>query len=190
MSPKLTTDHHEHTSAFKAKPNAAHHALAWLSIPENRLAVAPESTSFHIITQNVDGLSLKAAQTSADPSTALSSIIEMHGAIADTICTSCKHRESNTNSPICEALRGTEAKLFKPDESEDKIPAKDLPRCERPGCSGLLRPGVVWFGEAIDKLPEIGDIVDAADMCLVVGTSSTVSEVLFHFNARLKGKFS
>lgn len=164
-------------SAFKAKPNAAHYALAWLSLPENRLAVAPQSTSFHIITQNVDGLSLKAAHASSDPESALSNIIEMHGAIADIICTKCGHRETNTSSPICAALAGTEAQLLQPDKDEKKIPVEDLPRCKQPECGGLLRPAVVWFGEEIDQLPAIEELVEAADMCLVIGTSSTVSNI-------------
>ena len=57
-----------------------------------------------------------------------------------------------------------------------EAPAADeaLPHC--PLCGGLLRPGVVWFGEAIP--PAALDIADAAsadcDVFLSVGTSSLV----------------
>jgi NAD-dependent deacetylase sirtuin 5 len=164
-------------SAFKAQPNPAHHALAWFSNPQNRLSVAPNSESFDIITQNVDGLSYKAARIASNPDAAEKCIIEMHGAIRDTTCTSCGRRETNLSSPICPALGGTEARLFKPDENEEKIPVELLPQCKQPGCGGLLRPAVVWFGEAIDLLDPIEVLVRQADMCLVVGTSSTESTV-------------
>lgn len=142
----------------------------------------------------MDGLGLKAARVSSDPSSALSSILEMHGAISDTMCTKCHHRETNLTSPICSALEGTEARLFKPEENEESIDVKDLPRCGQPGCGGLLRPAVVWFGEEIPRLPEIEELVENADLCLVIGTSSTASLLtLFqgsdtaHLNACLLG---
>jgi NAD-dependent SIR2 family protein deacetylase len=38
-----------------------------------------------------------------------------------------------------------------PDASKcENIPVNQLPRCEKDGCGGLLRPGVVWFGENLD----------------------------------------
>ena len=57
------------------------------------------------------------------------------------------------------------------------IPVEELPRC--PKCEkGLLRPGVVWFGEAlpektmdaVDKFVEESKI----DLMLVIGTSGKV----------------
>lgn len=58
-----------------------------------------------------------------------------------------------------------------------EVAEKDLPQC--PKCKeGLLRPGVVWFGEtlpektinAVDKWIAAGPI----DLCLVIGTSARV----------------
>lgn len=48
------------------------------------------------------------------------------------------------------------------------------PRC--PGCNGLARPGVVWFGESIDSavLRRASDAAARADVFLSVGTSSVV----------------
>lgn len=31
------------------------------------------------------------------------------------------------------------------------IPKDDLPRCEKEGCKGLLRPHIVWFGENLEE---------------------------------------
>ena len=57
---------------------------------------------------------------------------------------------------------------------DEKVPFPSLPpRC--PDCGGLARPGVVWFGEAID--PEVLERSVAAldcDVCVVVGTSGIV----------------
>jgi len=41
-------------------------------------------------------------------------------------------------------------------------------------CGALARPGVVWFDEKPYKLDEINSLVYKADLCLVIGTSSTV----------------
>ncbi len=57
---------------------------------------------------------------------------------------------------------------------DERAPLPEIPaRC--PGCSGLARPAVVWFGEPID--PEVLEISRRrldCDVCLVVGTSSVV----------------
>jgi NAD-dependent deacetylase len=47
------------------------------------------------------------------------------------------------------------------------------PRCE---CGALLRPDVVWFGEALpeDAFERAAELVHAADAVLVVGTSGVV----------------
>ena len=99
-------------------------------------------------------------------------MLEMHGRICDVLCTSCGHREVDMSSPICEALRGTEA-LVENNEMEPDIQLQDLPRCTQ--CGSLARPGVVWFGEIPQHLSDIRKLVREADLCLVVGTSSTVS---------------
>ena len=59
-----------------------------------------------------------------------------------------------------------------------KISAEELPHC--PECkTGLLRPGVVWFGEALpeDVIKSIDDWIQSTpkiDLMLVIGTSSQV----------------
>ncbi|MDX1500605.1 MAG: NAD-dependent deacylase [Woeseiaceae bacterium] len=56
----------------------------------------------------------------------------------------------------------------------DADPAAAVPRC--PGCGGPVRPGVVWFGEAIpaDALERSFAAAARCDLFLSVGTSSLV----------------
>ena len=64
------------------------------------------------------------------------------------------------------------------------------PNC--PHCGGIARPGVVWFGEAID--PGILNASREAlncDVCLVVGTSSVVYPAAgLSAEARRRGAFT
>ncbi|KAH8202077.1 hypothetical protein TruAng_003745 [Truncatella angustata] len=71
------------------------------------------------------------------------------------------------------------------------IEESELPQC--PSCkSGLLRPGVVWFGEGLpqDVMDEVDALFDEEniDLCLVIGTSSLVWPAAgFAEQARNKG---
>ena len=144
--------------------------------------IAPDST-FTLVTQNVDGLSVRANQEISekypidsavqDPALPQPTLIEMHGRLFDVLCNKkrCKHREFNTTSPICEALAGTE-ELVEHGTNDPEIDLSALPRCSK--CGSLARPGVVWFGERPHHMGLIDDLVAKADLCLVIGTSSTV----------------
>jgi NAD-dependent deacetylase len=130
-------------------PNPAHLALARLALS------GPTPTT--LVTQNVDGLHHRAAREvageGADPSRAFP--LEVHGAIHRDRCSGC-------------------GALSEGATEVDVTSVRTLPRCSV--CSALLRPAVVWFGEALD--PEvIGAAFHAAreaDLCLVVGTSALV----------------
>lgn len=52
----------------------------------------------------------------------------------------------------------------------DAVPRWCVHRCEEDGCNGLLRPHVVWFGEALDPgvLTAVEKELDICDLCLVV----------------------
>jgi len=163
--------HYRREVAMKAKPNRAHKILASLSLSSSPFR-DPAST-FKIITQNVDGLSLAAAQATTNPTEALEAIIQIHGSILSTTCLNCNQTEENRHSPICEALGGQELSPESP-VSLTKIPQEELPRCTRNGCRGLLRPAVVWFGETPMFLDEIDELLGHTELCIVVGTSSTV----------------
>ena len=101
---------------------------------------------FTLVTQNVDGLHERAGTRN---------VVRFHGSIWELSCwRSCgaspgRWRDDTTPLPA--------------------IP----PPC--PHCGGLARPGVVWFGEAIDPavLEESLAALDC-DVCLVVGTSAVV----------------
>lgn len=70
-----------------------------------------------------------------------------------------------------------EVDIADPNVPIPKLEAKDLPQC--PQCGGLLRPGVVWFGEALPKntISAVKAWVAESpqiDLILVIGTSSQV----------------
>ena len=78
-------------------------------------------------------------------------VLEFHGSLWTLRCTSCGREERNTDVPL------------------------DLPpAC--PGCSGLMRPGVVWFGESIDAevMRASSQAAMSSDLFLVIGTSGLV----------------
>ena len=112
-------------------------------------ALEARNEGWQVLTQNVDGLHTRAGSQR---------VTELHGSIWRLTC-----------ARGC----GQATEL-----SPEAVPAEDaeLPRC---ACGALQRPGVVWFGEALD--PEVVDAawraVDDCDALLVVGTSSVVYPV-------------
>ena len=127
--------------------NPGHLALAHLALGH---------TPATIVTQNVDGLHTRAAHEaagSADPSPALP--IEVHGVIDRDKCSVCDARSPGV----------TDVDVSSPES---------LPRCA--ACDGMLRPDVVWFGEALEPevLARAFAVAHEADLCLVVGTSALV----------------
>jgi NAD-dependent protein deacetylase/lipoamidase len=120
-----------------ALPNPGHTALATL-----------HRRGWRVLTQNVDGLHQRAG--SAD-------VIELHGSIWRSRCSSCGRAEE-----------------LHPDLVEEE--SAPLPRCH---CSALMRPAVVWFGEPLDSevMRSAWTTVEAADAVVVVGTSAVVFPV-------------
>jgi NAD-dependent deacetylase len=102
--------------------------------------------NFTLITQNVDGLHERAGTRN---------VVRLHGSIWEVLCWS-----GCAGSP--------------PRWRDDTAPYSEIPpRC--PHCGELIRPGVVWFGEALD--PEIVDRAEAAadcDVFITIGTSAIV----------------
>ena len=102
--------------------------------------------AFALVTQNVDGLHERAGTRA---------LTRLHGSLWILRCVNgCGHS---------------------PEGWEDhRVPLHPLPpRC--PGCGGLARPGVVWFGEALDPRDwETAERASACDVFLAVGTSAVV----------------
>lgn len=115
------------------QPNPAHHAAAELA------RLLPDMLC---LTQNVDGFHALAG---------LENILEMHGNIYRTRCTSCgsvhQMRSEVNPTTLC-------------------------PACGR----SPLRPDIVWFGEALPRaiMQTIHERLAIADAILVVGTSGSV----------------
>lgn len=136
------------------EPNPAHLALArW----------AGRREGVRIVTQNVDGLHTRAAKavgaagpTGADDAAGRAGTpLELHGCLFRVRCTGCRFRGEHR-------------------EEIDAGSREALPRC--PECGALLRPDVVWFGEALPEavVSEAFALAGEADVCLVVGTSAVV----------------
>jgi NAD-dependent deacetylase len=141
-------------------PNAAHRAIARHAA---RLVAAGGSAV--IATQNVDGLHERAAADEAAASDLPAApVLALHGSLFATRCARCAWRAP---APDTDGTTVAGAAL-------DTASVETLPRC--PACGALLRPGVVWFGEALD--PAVLDAAfaaaAAADACLVIGTSALV----------------
>jgi NAD-dependent deacetylase len=120
-------------------------------------------SGFTLITQNVDGLHEKAGT---------SNVIRFHGSIWEVLCwNDC---ESSPPRWVYNAV------------PLPRIP----PLC--PYCGGLIRPGVVWFGEGIDTevLDKSANALDC-DIFLSIGTSALVYPAAGLVNgARGKGAFT
>ncbi|KAK0430774.1 DHS-like NAD/FAD-binding domain-containing protein [Armillaria borealis] len=149
-----------HYRVLNATPNAAHYVIARLTIPSIRQSISPNSKFTHI-TQNIDGLCTRALEEIMKDlqETDVPYPIEMHGRLFDVVCTAhdCEYRETNYNSPICPALKGTEL-VIEAGGLEPVVRRSDLPRC--PKCGQLCRPGVVWFGERPHRIHEIMQLAE------------------------------
>jgi NAD-dependent deacetylase len=128
------------------EPNPGHFALA---------EMGQRVPHFTLITQNVDGLHRKAEETLSETSQVSKTcdvypILELHGNLQRVRCSECG--------------------MYTDTWTENG----DVPRCA--GCGGMLRPDVVWFGEALPR-SALEAAVDAARACHVffsIGTSGLV----------------
>lgn len=144
----------------------------------------------------------------------------LHGSLFDVKCTSfyCSYHAQNFTDPIVPALQipsdesdptskevrhavsnasNAKQETKEVDVSDENVllPSvriADLPKC--PECQkGLLRPGVVWFGEALPSkvINTVDDfIVDSPkiDLIMVIGTSAKVYPAAGYVDrARAKG---
>ncbi len=150
-------------AVLQTEPNAGHVAIAELSATLQNLHGQPVQVD--VITQNVDNLHERAGSTS---------VTHLHGSLFAPRCMACE----------CPGE-------FIPGEPDQSLMSLDPPRCSH--CNSYIRPGVVWFGEAMPQGPwrHAEDLVDICHVMLVVGTSGIVWPAAeLPINAHNLGKFT
>jgi NAD-dependent deacetylase len=129
--------------AWTATPNAGHLAL---------VALERRGKLHAIVTQNIDGLHLRAGHS---PDV----VVEVHGTIHKVMCLNCGWK--GPMQPVLERVRAGE----------------DDPPCKR--CGGILKSDTISFGQAL--VPEVIEramrAAGEADLLLSVGTSLQVYPV-------------
>ncbi len=127
----------------EAAPNAGHFALADLE---------RKSRLHTLVTQNIDGLHLKAG-------TSESKFIEIHGNIREFRCMSCTDR-----GPI-------ERVLDRVRNGEDDPPCRS--------CGGILKTATISFGQSLvmSDLQRAEDAASGCDVFLAIGTTLAVYPV-------------
>ena len=147
-----------------AEPNATHRALA-------RLEVAGRVDL--LVTQNVDGLHQRAGSAR---------VVDLHGRLDTVRCMACGETlpRAGLQSQLVAMNPGWLERTARvgPDGDVD-LEAGDfetfrVPDCAR--CGGLLKPDVVFFGEAVprERVEAAYEGVRRADALLVVGSSLMV----------------
>ena len=136
-----------------AAPNAAHRALAEL---EDRVG-----DRFLLITQNVDGLHLRAGNSSART-------YQIHGNLDFVRCAA--ECSSDLHPAPDNLLDWPEDRALSPEHREALT-------C--PACGGWLRPNVLWFDECYDEARyRFESSMAAAEVCsilVIVGTSGATN---------------
>lgn len=103
-----------------------------------------------LFTQNIDCLERKAGVSDGK-------IVEAHGSFATQRCIECK----------------TE---FADDLMREMVENGSVPHCVVPQCNGLVKPDIVFFGEALPaEFREKAPLVSTADLVIVMGTSLSVA---------------
>jgi NAD-dependent deacetylase len=118
--------------------------------------LAQHAREFLLVTQNVDDLHARAGSPKEK-------MVQIHGDIFVTRCSRCdfgRHDYEHEHEH----------------ESEDI----DVPRCPR--CEGLMRPGVVWFGEQLPwhELRRVENYLEdgPCDFVIVAGTTAAFGYII------------
>jgi NAD-dependent SIR2 family protein deacetylase len=158
-----------------ARPNAAHTTLAHLET---------DGPVRQVVTQNVDGLHQRAGSRR---------VLDLHGRLDVVECLACGARVGREDlqkllvawNPPFAAPRADKARdrgggvdgEIRPDGDTPvsrSLGAFRVPDC--PECGGILKPGVVFFGENVprSRVAAVEAALDEADALLVVGSSLMV----------------
>lgn len=147
-----------------ARPNTGHRALA---------AMEQAGAATGVITQNVDGLHLRAGSER---------VVELHGTMHIITCLACGTHFDREE--IAQHIEADNPWITVPDDVElgpdgdvrpDRIDGFVLPVCPR--CGGMLKPAVVFFGEYVpaESFAAAEAIIGDSDALLVAGTSLVVN---------------
>lgn len=148
----------------RAEPNPAHRALAALELTGRVRG---------LITQNVDGLHTRAGSRD---------VLELHGNLRTVVCLACAERvdRSAYQLELSQLNPGWVGRHGVPRPDGDMALAAAcydeffVPPCR--GCGAVLKPDVVFYGEAVPKARAEAAMqwVREADAVLVVGSSLMV----------------
>ncbi len=151
--------------AFAAShPNGGHEALA---------ALERSGVATGVVTQNVDGLHLRAGSRR---------VVELHGTMRRVVCTHCGQIFDRRDLAV--RVEADNPWITVPDAVElgpdgDVLPSTSdgfvIPDCSV--CGGLLKPDVVFFGEYIPatKFHEAEQLVSTSQALLIAGSSLVVN---------------
>ena len=118
--------------------------------------LAQYAQEFLLVTQNVDDLHARAGSSKEK-------MVQIHGDIFVTRCSRCDFSRHDYEH-----------------EHEHESEDINLPRCPR--CEGLMRPGVVWFGEQLprDELRRVENYLEdgPCDFVIVAGTTATFGYII------------
>src|SRR5512138_2401317 len=126
--------------AWLAQPNAGHHAF---------VALERRGKLDTLITQNIDGLHVKAGSSP-------SRVIEIHGTMHEVVCLACGER-----APMERALARVRS-------------GEEDPPCR--SCGGILKSATISFGQGLvqDDLFRAQQAASSCDLMLAVGTKLSV----------------
>lgn len=147
-----------------AQPNAGHHALA---------ALEATGATNGVITQNVDGLHLRAGSRH---------VVDLHGSMDRVRCLTCG--QSYARADIAARLTAANPWLDAPEgvrlnpDGDVEVDAVDdvvVPDCSV--CGGMLKPEVVFFGELVppERFADASALIRRAEALLVAGSSLVVN---------------
>ncbi|MGV8880748.1 MAG: Sir2 family NAD-dependent protein deacetylase [Rhodoglobus sp.] len=147
-----------------ASPNAGHAAIA---------AMEAAGLAHGVITQNVDGLHVRAGSTK---------VVDLHGSMDRVVCLQCGQYFARQS--IAARVSENNAWLDTPEAVElspdGDVEIRDASRFVIPDCSvcgGMLKPDVVFFGEFVpqEKFAEASALIQSADALLIAGSSLIVN---------------
>lgn len=103
-----------------------------------------------LFTQNIDGLERIAG---IDPE----KIVECHGSFFTSHCRTCNHEYSL-------------------EEMRERFMSREIVHCTQPGCDGIVKPDIVFFGEGIpSKFRLARPDFQKCDLLIIIGTSLKVN---------------